>query len=184
MVEMRFHGRGGQGTVIASKILADAVSQEGKHVQAYPQFGVERRGAPVYAFIRIDSDPIFIRSTIQSPDHLIILDPTLIDTMDVSEGLKQGGIILINTGKTPQDFKELAARFRVYTIDATEIALKHKLGSKAAPIVNTAILGAVPRIFDFVSLDSIIASIKAGVPTNPEDNAAAAREAYDSVKGE
>jgi 2-oxoacid:acceptor oxidoreductase gamma subunit (pyruvate/2-ketoisovalerate family) len=182
MVEIRFHGRGGQGTVIASKILADAVSKEDKYVQAFPQFGVERRGAPVFAFIRIDHQPIFNRSKIIAPDHIIVVDPSLIGAIDVTEGLKKGAFILINTGRKPTEFK-LGKGFRVFTIDANEIALKHKLGSKAAPIVNTAILGAVPRIFDFVKLESILAAVRDGVPVNPDDNVAAAREAYDLVQG-
>jgi 2-oxoacid:acceptor oxidoreductase gamma subunit (pyruvate/2-ketoisovalerate family) len=183
MVEIRFHGRGGQGTVIAGKILADAVSKEDKYVQAFPQFGVERRGAPVFAFIRIDEQPIYIRSKIILPDHVIVVDPSLIDAIDVTEGLKKGGFILINTGRHPDEFKELGKGFRVFTVDANEIAIKHRLGSKAAPIVNTAILGAVPRIFNFVKLGSILQAVRDGVPVNPDENAAAAQEAYDSVKG-
>jgi len=183
MVEIRFHGRGGQGTVIASKILADAVSKEDKYVQAFPQFGVERRGAPVFAFIRIDDKPIYIRSKIIAPDHIIVVDPSLIDAIDVTEGLKKGGFILINTGHQPKEFQHLGKDFRVFTIDANEIAIKYKLGSKAAPIVNTAILGSVPRIFDFVRLESIMQAVRDGVPVSPDANAAAAKEAYDSVQG-
>ncbi len=183
MVEIRFHGRGGQGTVIASKILADAVSKEDKYVQAFPQFGVERRGAPVFAFIRIDDEPIYIRSKIIAPDHIIVVDPSLIDAIDVTEGLKKGATILINTGRRPEEFKKLGKGFRVCTIDANDIAIKYRLGSKAAPIVNTAILGAVPRIFDFVKLESILQAVRDGVPVNPDDNAAAAKEAYESVQG-
>lgn len=183
MVEIRFHGRGGQGTVIASKILADAVSKEDKYVQAFPQFGVERRGAPVFAFIRIDDQQIFNRSKIIAPDHIIVVDPSLIDAIDVTEGLKKNAFILINSGHKPNEFKHLGKGFRVFTIDANEIALKYKLGSKAAPIVNTAILGAVPRIFDFVKLESILEAVRDGVPVNPDDNVAAAREAYDLVQG-
>jgi 2-oxoacid:acceptor oxidoreductase gamma subunit (pyruvate/2-ketoisovalerate family) len=163
MVEIRFHGRGGQGTVIAGKILADAVAKEDKYVQAFPQFGVERRGAPVFAFIRIDEKPIYIRSKIILPQHVIVVDPSLIDAIDVTEGLKKGGFILINSSRHPDEFQHL--------------------GSKAAPIVNTAILGAVPRIFDFVKLTSILQSVRENVPVNPDENAAAAQEAYDSVKG-
>ncbi len=183
MVEIRFHGRGGQGTVIASKILADAVSKEDKYVQAFPQFGVERRGAPVFAFIRIDDRPIFIRSKIIAPDHIIVVDPSLIDAIDVTEGLKKGAFILINTGHQPKAFRQLGKDFRIFTIDANEIAIKNRLGSKAAPIVNTAILGAVPRVFDFVKLESIMQAVRDGVPVNPDANVAAAKEAYDSVQG-
>ncbi len=181
MIEIRFHGRGGQGTVVASKILADAVAKEGKHVQAFPQFGVERRGAPVYAFIRIDEAYIYIRSRIVAPDHIVIVDPTLIGSTDVTEGLKKGGTILINTARSPGYFPDLARSFKVCTVNATEIAVRHGLGSRTAPTVNTAILGAVARVFDFVGLPSISASIAEAVPTKPEANVAAAREAYEAV---
>ena len=183
MVEIRFHGRGGQGVVIASKILADAVFKEGKFVQAFPEFGVERRGAPVSAFLRIDDKYIFIRSKIVSPDHLIVLDQNLIDSINITEGLKKGGKILINSSKTPEGFKELINNFQVFTIDATKIALKHRLGSKAAPIVNTAILGAVSKIFNFININSIFDSIKDEVPMQLEENANAAKEAFEAVKG-
>ena len=183
MIEIRFHGRGGQGTVIASKILADAVAKEGKFVQTFPEFGTERRGAPVFAFIRIGDEYIYIRSKIVFPDHLIILDPTLIDAINVTEGLKKGGKILINSSKRPEDFEELVNDFNVFTIDANAIALKYRLGSKAAPFVNTAILGAVSNIFDFVDINSVVDSIKDGVPVKPEENATAAKEAFDAVKG-
>ncbi|MCK4231645.1 2-oxoacid:acceptor oxidoreductase family protein, partial [candidate division WOR-3 bacterium] len=91
MLEIRFHGRGGQGTVVASKVLAFAVAREGRFVQTFPEYGVERRGAPVVAFTRIDDQKIYIRSKIYEPDHLLVLDPTLIGAIDVTEGLKPGG---------------------------------------------------------------------------------------------
>ncbi|KKK95623.1 hypothetical protein LCGC14_2670950, partial [marine sediment metagenome] len=89
MIEIRFHGRGGQGTVVASKIMADTISKEGNYVQACPEFGVERRGAPVFAFIRIDNKPIYDKSRIYNPDHVVVADPTLIEAIDVTEGLKE-----------------------------------------------------------------------------------------------
>ena len=97
MVEIRFHGRGGQGTVVTSKILADAISKEGNYVQAYPEFGVERRGAPVFAFIRIDNKPIYDKSRIYEPDHVVVVEPTLVEAIDVTEGLKEGGTIIVNS---------------------------------------------------------------------------------------
>ena len=103
MVEIRFHGRGGQGTVVASKIIADTLSKEGNYVQAYPEFGVERRGAPVFAFIRIDSKPIFDKSRIYTPDHVVVVEPTLVEAIDVTEGLKDGGWIIVNSEKQPEE---------------------------------------------------------------------------------
>jgi 2-oxoacid:acceptor oxidoreductase gamma subunit (pyruvate/2-ketoisovalerate family) len=177
MIEIRFHGRGGQWTVVASKVLADALAKEGNFVQAYPEFGVERRGAPVFSFIRIDNQPIYDKSRIYTPDHVIVVDPTLVEAIDITEGLKDGGVIVINSEKKPAEFR-FPERFRVATIDATSIAVKHKLGSLASPIVNTAIVGAVVKILGLTKLESLLQAIKEGVPIKPEDNMAAAEEAY------
>lgn len=180
MIEIRFHGRGGQGTVVASKILADAISKEGKFVQAYPEFGVERRGAPVYAFIRIDDKPIYDKSRIYEPDHVVVVDSTLIEAIDVTEGLKEGGWIIVNSDKKPGEL-EFPGKFRTATINATEIAVKHKLGTLAAPIVNTAIVGAVVKILKLAGIESVLEAVREGVPVKPEDNAAAAKEAYEKA---
>lgn len=180
MIEIRFHGRGGQGTVIASKILADAISMEGKYIQAYPEFGVERRGAPVYAFIRIDDKPIYDKSKIYEPDHVVVVDPTLVEVIDVTEGLKEGGWIIINTDKKPEELK-FPKKFKVATVNATEIAVKHKLGTLAAPIVNTAIVGAVVKVLNLAKLESVLEAVREGVPVKPEENTAAAKEAYEKA---
>jgi 2-oxoacid:acceptor oxidoreductase gamma subunit (pyruvate/2-ketoisovalerate family) len=180
MIEIRFHGRGGQGTVVASKILADALAKEGNYVQAYPEFGVERRGAPVFAFIRIDNKPIYDKSKIYHPDHVVVVDPTLVEAIDITEGLKEGGYIIINSPKKPEEFK-FPEKYRVHTINATEIAVKYKLGTLAAPIVNTAIAGAVVKILNLTKLESLVEAIKEGVPLKPEDNIKAAVEAYEKA---
>jgi len=180
MIEIRFHGRGGQGTVVASKILADALAKEGNYVQAYPEFGVERRGAPVFAFIRIDNKPIYDKSRIYTPDHVVVVDPTLVEAIDVTDGLKDGGYIIINSPKKPEEFK-FPDRFKVFTIDATDIAVRHQLGTLAAPIVNTAIVGAVVKILKLTKLESLIEAIKEGVPQKPEENVQAAIEAYEKA---
>jgi 2-oxoacid:acceptor oxidoreductase gamma subunit (pyruvate/2-ketoisovalerate family) len=181
MLEIRIHGRGGQGAVVASKALAIAVANEGRYVQSFPEFGVERRGAPVYAFTRIDEKEIFVRSKIYTPDHVVVLDPTLIEAIDVTEGLNKGGWILINTVKKPSEFKNLTKEFRVATVDAYTIALRHKLGSKASPIVNTSILGGFVKVTGVVSLDALVKAIKEIVPIKAQENAEAAKEAYNSV---
>jgi len=180
MIEIRFHGRGGQGTVVASKILADALAKEGNYVQAYPEFGVERRGAPVFAFIRIDNKPIYDKSRIYTPDHVVVVDPTLVEAIDVTDGLKDGGYIIINSPKKPEEFK-FPDKFRVLTIDATDIAVRHQLGTLAAPIVNTAIVGAVVKILKLTKLESLVEAIKEGVPQKPEENVQAAIEAYEKA---
>ena len=181
MVEIRIHGRGGQGAVIASKLLASAFFKEGKYVQSFPTFGVERRGAPVAAFVRVDDEPILVRSQIYEPDHIIVLDPTLIEAVDVTHGLKPGGWILINTAREPEEFKDLA-QFRVATVDASGIAARHRLGSKTHPIVNTAILGAFAKVTGMVKLESILDSIEEEVPIAPDRNRKAAQEAFQLVK--
>jgi len=180
MIEIRFHGRGGQGTVVASKILADALAKEGNYVQAYPEFGVERRGAPVFAFIRIDNKPIYDKSRIYTPDHVVVVDPTLVEAIDVTDGLKDGGYIIINSPKKPEEFK-FPDKFKVFTIDATDIAVRHQLGTLAAPIVNTAIVGAVAKILKLTKLESLVEAIKEGVPQKPEENVQAAIEAYEKA---
>jgi 2-oxoacid:acceptor oxidoreductase gamma subunit (pyruvate/2-ketoisovalerate family) len=178
MIEIRFHGRGGQGTVVASKILADALAQEGSYVQAYPEFGVERRGSPVVSFIRIDRGPIYDKSRIYAPDHVVVVDPTLVDAIDVTEGLKDGGWIIINSDKAPAEFA-FPAKFKVATVNATEIAVQNKLGSLASPIVNTAIVGVVIRILGLTRLDSLQKAIADAITIKPENNAKAAAEAWD-----
>ncbi len=179
MIEIRIHGRGGQGAVVASRLFAYAFFKEGNHVQAFPTYGVERRGAPVAAFVRADVSPVLIRNQIYEPDHIIILDPTLIKAIDVTKGLKEGGWILINTLKKQEDFDRLG-NFRIAVIDAGGIAVKHGLGSKSHPIVNTGILGAFAKL-GFLKLESIVATIEKNMSLMLRNNIEAAKEAYDSV---
>ncbi len=184
MQEVRFHGRGGQGAVTAANILATAAFKEGKHVQAFPIFGTERRGAPVAAFVRMDDKPIRVRYQVYDPDAVVVLDPSLLEAVDVTAGLKEGGTVIINTGRKPEEFKLEGAK--VVTVDATTIAVEHKLGSAAAPIVNTAILGAYAKVAEKtnvakVGIDPIIEAIGEGAPAKPEENVAAAKAAYEKV---
>jgi 2-oxoacid:acceptor oxidoreductase gamma subunit (pyruvate/2-ketoisovalerate family) len=181
VIEIRIHGRGGQGAVVASKVLADAVFREGRYVQSFPSFGVERRGAPVAAFTRIDDTRVRLRCQIYSPDHVMVLDPSLMQVVDVTAGLKEGGWILINSEQPPDSF-HLPAGFHVATVDANAIAIKHRLGSRTAPIVNTAILGAFSRITGIVQLETVAAAVRDAVPVKPDDNVAATREAYNAVR--
>jgi 2-oxoacid:acceptor oxidoreductase gamma subunit (pyruvate/2-ketoisovalerate family) len=167
--------------VIASKVLAMAVFREGKWVQSFPAFGVERRGAPVTAFTRIDDKRIDLRCEIYEPDLLIVLDPTLMTAVDITQGLKTGGFILINSDRSPEEMKHLGP-YRVATVDANAIALAHGLGSPAQPIVNTAILGAFSRATGMVSLESVIEAVKESVPLETEANVAATKEAYERVE--
>jgi 2-oxoacid:acceptor oxidoreductase gamma subunit (pyruvate/2-ketoisovalerate family) len=177
MRELRIHGRGGQGAVIASKLLASALFLEGRFVQSFPAFGVERRGAPVTAFLRLADEPILLRCEVLAPDDLIVLDPTLIQAVDVTAGLKPGGSILINSPRAAEEYTDLARRFRVGTVDASAVAVAHALGSKNQPIVNTAILGAFARFSGLVALESVCAAISDEIPSRADENVAAAREA-------
>ena len=181
MIEIRIHGRGGQGAVIASKVLATAVFREGKYVQSFPSFGVERRGAPVTAFTRIDDHPIRLHCQIYEPDHLIVLDPTLLEAVDVTVGLKAGGWIVINSSKPSSAFG-LPAHYRLAVVDASAIAIRHQLGPISAPIVNTAILGAFARITGLVGIEALRAAVWETVPVKQEANVAATQEAYDEVQ--
>jgi len=181
MIEIRIHGRGGQGAVVASKVLAAAVFKEGKYVQSFPAFGVERRGAPVTAFTRIDDKPIRVRCQIYQPDHIVVLDPTLLEAVDVTDGLKEGGWILINSEQDPAAFN-LPTKYQVATVDANSIAIKYKLGPKSAPIVNTAILGAFAKVTGLVSLEALAEAVQEAVPIKPKENVAATREAYWEVR--
>lgn len=181
MIEIRFHGRGGQGAVIASNILAEAAFREGKCVQSFPYFGVERRGAPVEAFTRINERNIRIRHRIYKPDVVVVLDPTLIEAVDVIKGLKKNGFILINTDGNPKSFS-FKGDFKVATINASDIAETFGLGAKSSPIVNTAILGAFAKFTKLVTLKSILKAINEKAPLKKGENIAAAKEAYEKVK--
>jgi 2-oxoacid:acceptor oxidoreductase gamma subunit (pyruvate/2-ketoisovalerate family) len=181
MIEIRFHGRGGQGAVVASNILAEAAFMEGKDVCSFPFFGVERRGAPVTAFTRIDSKIIRVKSGIYAPDHVIVMDQSLLKAVDVLAGLKQGGIVLVNAHVKAAAL-DVKGQYKVAALDATNIAIKHKLGSKAAPIVNSAILGGFAKVSGIVKLDTLVKSIKNNAPSKLEENAAAATDAYDAVE--
>jgi len=180
MIEIRFHGRGGQGAVVASKILAVAMFSEGQWVQTFPAFGVERRGAPVQAFIRADSDRIDLRCEIYNPQHVVVLDPSLLEAVDVTTGLQPGGTILINSDRAPGHFSQFED-FTVSTIDASAIAVRRGLGTRQHPIVNTGILGAFARQTSLVELGSVVEAIGGEVPFKIEENCQAAREAFDGV---
>jgi 2-oxoacid:acceptor oxidoreductase gamma subunit (pyruvate/2-ketoisovalerate family)/2-oxoacid:acceptor oxidoreductase delta subunit (pyruvate/2-ketoisovalerate family) len=181
MIEIRFHGRGGQGAVVASELLAQAAFLDGKMPQSFPFFGVERRGAPVTAFTRIDDHPIGVRTSITEPDVVVVLDPGLLGTTRVTDGLKPHGLLLVNT---PHRAEELVAPAGVHraAVDATRIALAHGLGTPMLPIVNTAILGALARATEVVSLEALSRAVEQFVPRNPAENRLAARDGYTEVR--
>jgi len=185
MLEIRFHGRGGQGTVVASEILALAAFKENKHPAAFPSFGSERRGAPVVAFVRLDDRPINERTEVYNPDGLVVLDQNLIllKLAPVTTGLKPNGWIVVNSARPPSEWTKTLPDFRVATVDASGIATKHGLGSATSPIVNTAILGALARVPEVgVGIGAMLEAIQSAVPVKAEANAEAAREAYETMR--
>ncbi len=180
MKEIRIHGRGGQGSVTAAELLSAAAFEDGKFSQAFPAFGVERRGAPVQAFTRISDIPIRLRSQIYKPDYVIVQDATLLETVDVASGIKDDGIIIINTKETPEDLK-IGTKAKVMTVDATEVAME----IIGRPIVNTVLLGAFAGATGEVDVDSIKNAIKERFSGKVgEKNAEAIQKAYDLIREE
>ncbi len=180
MIEIRIHGRGGQGGVTFAELLAKAAYEDGyKGVQAFPYFGAERRGAPVKAFTRIADKEINVRSQIYEPDVVAVLDPTIIELADVTEGLKEDGKIIINSPKKASEFDFDVGH--VYTYDGTGIALKHGLLVSGLPVVNTTMLGAFAKATGLVKLETVKEVIKKNWPEKVgKKNAAGAEEAYKS----
>jgi 2-oxoacid:acceptor oxidoreductase gamma subunit (pyruvate/2-ketoisovalerate family) len=156
--EIRIHGRGGQGGVTAAELLARAAFREGKWVQSFPFFGAERRGAPVKAFARLSDKPILVRSQIYSPDYVIVLDSGLLDLVDVTEGMKEDGIVIVNTQKKPEELN--LKQHRVATVDATGIALELQLVVAGLPVLNTIMLGAFAKATSEIKLESVVEVIE------------------------
>jgi 2-oxoacid:acceptor oxidoreductase gamma subunit (pyruvate/2-ketoisovalerate family) len=185
MLEFRLHGRGGQGIVVAAAVFAEAVFLSGTYARAFSLFGAERRGAPVTAFIRVNSERLMPRSRIYEPDYSVVFDPT-IDGGVLVAGLKSGGTMLINadrgwTGGVP--FEDLRSKkVRLFLVDAREIALKHKLAIGSFPMVNTVMLGAIARISGLTALEELNSSISKRVSSRVETNINAAAEGYASVR--
>ena len=180
MQEIRFHGRGGQGTVLASIALAKAFFTAGYHVQTFPVFGSERRGAPVEAYLRLSERKVLVRSNVYEPDHVVVQDMHLLGLVDVTRGLKPGGWILLNSPGLPEDLSRFEG-FKLAYVDATRIALGHDLGSKTQPIINTAMMGAFARMMEAPPLEAVAEAILEEAPRKREENAAAARDAYAEV---
>jgi pyruvate ferredoxin oxidoreductase gamma subunit/2-oxoisovalerate ferredoxin oxidoreductase gamma subunit len=180
MIEIRFHGRGGQGTVVASILLAKAFFRDGYQVQTFPVFGLERRGAPVEAYLRLDANKILIRSNVYTPDHVVVQDMKLLGNIDVTQGLKPGGTILFNA-KGILDDLEPFNDFRLAFVDAAQIAVQHHLGTRTNPIVNTAMIGAFARVIDMPSMTAIADTIIGEIQIKTNQNVQAAQEAYEKV---
>ncbi len=177
MEEIRIHGRGGQGSVTMARMLADAAFEDGKWSQGFPSFGVERLGAPVQAFTRIDDEKITDRSQIDTPDYVIVQDPTLIELVDVAKGLKKDGVIIINSSD-PSEEIDIETDGEIMTVDATNIALEY-LGR---PIMNTALAGAFASASGLIAKESLENAIRKSFSGEIGDkNVDAMEEAFERV---
>ena len=181
MKEIRIHGRGGQGSLVLAQFMAIAALEDGKYGQAVPFLGGggERRGKPIMAFCRLSDGPIRLRSRVSEPDYVIVQDTTILDELDVAEGLKDGGMILVNTEK---DVAKLGLKgsFRIFTFSADDMARKI-LGR---PIMNTALLGAFAALTRELSLDATLRAVKSRFPGElGEKNARVVQESYRQLMG-
>ncbi len=200
MQEIRFHGRGGQGAVIASKILARALFFEDRYAQAFPTFGAERRGAPVAAFVRADDHFINVRSRVTTPDFVVVMAARLIEAVPVTDGLKKGGVILINSDLPAAEFDfaeknqagtkqagiktgtaDIKLPFRVVTINLNRIALELNLGNKIMPLINAPVLGALAKVSGLVKPESLIRALPDFIPARLKDNEKALYAAYETA---
>lgn len=188
MVEIRWHGRGGQGAKTASLLLADAAFDTGKYIQGFPEYGPERMGAPITAYNRISDDRITIHSNIYEPDYVVVVDESLLKAVDVTAGLKEDGGIVINTQKSPDEVRPLLKEYQggVYTVDAKEISLS----TIGRYFPNTPMLGAVVKVSGIMDEDKFINSMKesfahkfATKPEVIEGNMKAIEKAMQEVKG-
>ena len=187
MIEIRWHGRGGQGTKTASLLLADVAFNTGKYIQGFPEYGPERMGAPLTAYNRIDNNPMRIHSNVYEPDYIIVVDDTLLGAVDVAKGIKPNGSILVNTNLDGKKVRKLLGDFKgkVYTIDASKIAIEY-IGQN---FPNTALLSAVIKIINLMSKEDLEANMLdsfkhkfAKKPDVIEPNMQAVIHAYDEVK--
>ena len=157
MFEVIWHGRGGQGIVTASEILAFSVLKEGKYFQSFPDFGPERMGAPIKAYTRIDNKPINIHSQIYEPNAAIVLDDSLLDSVNVAAGLNKDGILLVNTAKSKDEVRKKAKfRGKLFIIDANKIAIE----TIGRPIANICAVGSLSKVSGIIKLENIIETVK------------------------
>jgi 2-oxoacid:acceptor oxidoreductase gamma subunit (pyruvate/2-ketoisovalerate family) len=184
MLEFRWHGRGGQGAWTASELLARTAISEGKYIQSFPEFGPERMGAPVAAFTRISTKPIRLHCAVRDPNVVIVLDNTLLKTVPVTAGINHDeDVIIINSTESPAVMRDTlrVEKGTLWTIAATEIALRI-LG---APITNTAMLGAVARATNVVTMEGIEKTVKQRFRADlAEKNMAVVKEAFKEARSE
>jgi len=187
LVEIRWHGRGGQGAVTAAKILAESAILDGRFIQAFPEYGPERAGAPVRSFTRISKVPIYIHSQVTEPKLVVVLDPTLLEVVDVTEGLAEDGTLIINTNESARDIRSrlnIKGR-KIFTVPATDIAIKELKRN----IPNTPMISALLKVTGLLEIEKVMKDFKTKYSKkfNPEiieGNLRAMKSAFDSVKGE
>ncbi len=179
LTEIRWHGRGGQGSVTSAELVAKAAIGEGKYAQSFPAFGAERRGAPVVAFVRINGDkPIRVRAEVTDPDIVIVLDPSLLRVVDITAGIKASGMLVVNSKKQPEQIeKELGYNHSLATVDATAIA-RELLGVN---IVNTSMIGALLKATGVVELESLFEPLRQRFGRLAERNIDAMKRAYEET---
>ena len=188
LTEIRWHGRGGQGAKTAALLLADAALASGKYIQAFPEYGPERMGAPVASFNRISSGPITLHSGVTNPGIVIVLDPTLMDSVDITDGMPSDGTLIINTEKTPSEVRSnfgIEAGIKVSTVDASKISTE----TIGRDIPNTPMLGALVKVTGILDFKEMIDDMKKKLEkkfkTKPEvvaGNLKAIERAYNEVK--
>lgn len=188
VTEVRWHGRGGQGAKTAALLLADAALASGKYIQAFPEYGPERMGAPVASFDRLSSKPIFLHSAVINPDIVVVLDPTLIDSIDVAEGVQDGGTIIVNTDKLAADVRKwlkVPGGIKVFTVDASRISVE----TIGRDIPNTPMLGALIKATGLLDFKEMLEDTKKKLekkfkskPEVIEGNIKAIERAYSEVK--
>jgi len=178
ILEVRWHGRGGLGAVTSAELVASAAISEGKYAQSFPSFGPERRGAPVVAFLRISDEFIRIRTDIDQPDIVVVIDPRLLSAIDATSGLKKNGKIIVNSRKSPEQLKsEFGFEWPVASVDATKIARE----TIKLPITNTAMMGALERVTEVVKMDSLVEQLKERFGARAGANIEAMKRAYDET---
>jgi pyruvate ferredoxin oxidoreductase gamma subunit len=181
MIEIRFHGRGGQGAVTSAELVAQAAIDTGKYATAFPSFGPERRGAPVVAFARVDDHPIRLRSKVYNPDVVIVLDPSLMDIANPTDGLREDGILVINSVLDPSEIrKKLSYNGRLAVVDAGKIA-KEVLG---LPITNTTMVGALVKGASLLTVESLKAPFQKRFGKIAPRNIAAMERAFNETQVE
>ena len=179
MIEMRFHGRGGQGAVTSAELVAQAAIDTGKYATAFPSFGPERRGAPVVAFARVDERPVRIRSKVYNPDAVIVLDPSLVEIANPIEGLRDGGVLIINSSHDPATIrKQLSFSGRLAVVDATRIA-KEVIG---LPITNTTMVGALVKATNLLTVEALKEPFKRRFGKIASRNIEAMQRAWEETK--